>query len=289
MNQLTNNNTEQDYLPQNSPTPPTSEKSTKPKKKKPSTNFILTERDIQIINSINRHKALTWPMVQKLNPGPRSKIQQRLKLLSDQKHIKSQPRSINEKTIYRPKRSTEIRQTDHKLNCSLFTICLEASLLEKHQIQLRYPSYSILPFNTNQYIDPDRLFFIPIETEDYTTEQFATLEYEEIEDLEKFRIKVIRYFKWWDTNCFQPLKQARDKGQEWPGNQWNITGMRILVTASNPRHLENLMRTIRESIPETRGHGLFWFHLRNYTLENPHPILDNWRTPRDNKLHNLLE
>lgn len=93
------------------------------------------------------------------------------------------------------------------------------------------------------------------------------------------RTMLARYKKYWAY-----WKQKRYVNQGIPAK----SGFRVLTVCKNPTRAENLRELIKENNPWWGKTSMFWFTYKQWSIENPKPILGmSWRIPKDEKLHSL--
>ena len=167
----------------------------------------------------------------------------------------------------------------HSLMVSNFRVILTSALKKKEQSKL--VNWREENLTDSVYLEGERLSISPdafftIEDKDDLLHFFLEADRSTMPE-ERFFKKMKAYWQWW--------KEERHK------DKFNISVFRVLTITISKGRKENLRRLTKQADDNWQGSEMFLFAYQNdYNLEEPESILKPiWQSPKNDKLHHLLE
>lgn len=280
----------------------------------------ITDKDIQILDLVFIHRILSSKMLYSLVEGKEDALRRRLQLLWLHRYLDRPPSQrvlqieggrrhlvyalgdrgaailAKEKGYgiqnirWRKKNQVKAPYLEHGLLISQIYTCLELALRKRPGVKLvgwrqgKRIEYRIEKPSTVEsrqirtrkpILRPDAFFVISRGG----GKEFFFLEADRGTVREKTMLK--RYREYWGL-----WKQKRFVKAGIPKKQ----GFRVLTVTGNPVRAENLRALIKENKPWYGKVGMFWFSYKQWSIENPEPILGKcWRMAKDEQLHSILD
>lgn len=285
-------------------------------------NIKLQPRDIRIIDRVYKNRLMSSRQLYALIDGSRSKLKRRLQKLWLNKYLERPPDqevlrvrgdlryliySLGQKgaEVLAAEKGYDIAKLNwvqrskikfpfiiHNLFVSELFTCLKLTLRNKGGIELtdwrqgkeieariRRPSYMYERESRSDkpLLQPDGLSSLHYSPEDQT--QYFYLEADRGTIREKTMLgRYKKYWAYWQQRGF--------KEQGIPVDQ----GFRVLTVSKNETRAQNLRQLIEDNKPWNGNTTMFWFTHKQWSIENPEPILSKcWKTPKGEDTHSLLD